>query len=184
MRYSTLGILISILLTTGCESVKTRTDHDPSIDFSTYHSFAWVSDDMSLSVQHDISPLTGERIRKSVAATLTGKGFAFTEDRTAADFLVGFTVGSRDRVRVDANAYPVGFAGPYRWGRTYYQDIDVRNYTEGRLAIDVFDVRLKRPVWHGFATKSLSVRDREDPEGLIGRAVTGILADFPPVSAP
>jgi len=64
----------------------------------------------------------------------------------------------------------------------YYQDVDVREYTEGRLAIDLFDVRRRRPVWHGYGTRSLTGREVKDPEKLIGAAVTAILADFPPGS--
>jgi hypothetical protein len=75
---------------------------------------------------------------------------------------------------------PAGFRRPYRWGGAYYQDIDVRQYTEGRLAIDVFDGKLKRPVWHGFATKTISSADQADPQKAIDAAVAAIVAEFPP----
>ena len=69
------------------------------------------------------------------------------------------------------------------WGGPYYQNIDVREFTQGRLAIDIFDVKQKQPVWHGHATKSISSSDQKNAEALINKAVAAILKDFPPTSA-
>jgi hypothetical protein len=48
------------------------------------------------------------------------------------------------------------------------------------LAIDVFDVASRRPVWHGVATKTIHESDREDAGGTIKAAVDAILEGFPP----
>ncbi|MBX3705309.1 MAG: DUF4136 domain-containing protein [Pseudomonadales bacterium] len=177
-------ILLAAILVAGCESIQTRTDHDPAVDLSSYRTFAWVTDDPRQATPLGVTPLAGERIQRAILATLTSKGYALT-DRESADFLVGFTVGARDQIRVQTTNVPVGvgIAGPY-WGRAYYQDIDVRNYTEGRLAIDLYDSKLKRPIWHGYATKSLTGRDQGNPERLINSAVTAILQGLQPRSAP
>ncbi len=53
-------------------------------------------------------------------------------------------------------------------------------YTEGMLAVDVFDNESRQPVWHGWARKRITGRDIEDPEASIDEAVEAILADFPP----
>ena len=54
----------------------------------------------------------------------------------------------------------VPYAGPLYlgyygwWGRPYWgRDVDVRQYREGTLSIDLFDVRTHRPVWHDWAKK-------------------------------
>jgi hypothetical protein len=93
---------------------------------------------------------------------------------------VAFTLGAREVVDVNSTAYPTGFYRPYGWGGAYYQDVDVRQYTEGRLAIDLFDTRLKRPVWHGYVTKNITGKDQADPQAVITEAVSSILVDFPP----
>lgn len=180
MRMEQGLLLLATMLLAGCESIKTRTDYDPDAKFDAYHSFAWIDDDPRAALTPELSPLAGERIRRALLTHLTGKGYVFTENRESADFLVGFTVGVRDRVRVDTTTYPVGFRGPYGWGQVYYKDVDLRDYTEGRLAVDVFDARLKRPVWHGYATRSLTDRDRGGPEPVVNAAVEAILEDFPP----
>jgi len=61
----------------------------------------------------------------------------------------------------------------------------VTTYPEGTLAIDIFDVARKSPVWHGAGDKTLSKSDLKgksalsDPEK-IREGVTKILEDFPP----
>jgi hypothetical protein len=60
--------------------------------------------------------------------------------------------------------------------------LDVRQYREGTLSIDVFDAKTHRPVWHGWAKKELTRADIENSEGPIRKAVTAILAKFPPGS--
>jgi len=173
-------VLCVVLLVTGCESIQTHSDYDPAADFSGYRSFSWVADNPLMGSTAGGNPLTRERVQQAIVQTLTAKGYQFVADRNNADFVVGFTVGARDKVRVDTTTQPMGFRGPYgRWGMAYYQEVDVREYSEGRLAIDVFDVELKRPVWHGYGTKSLTGGDEKEPEKLINSAVAAILADFP-----
>lgn len=48
------------------------------------------------------------------------------------------------------------------------------------LAIDVFDVAERQPVWHGVASKMINESDREDAAGTIKAAVDAILEGFPP----
>ena len=188
MNAVTRSFLLSgcVVLIGACETINTRSDYDHSVDFSGYDSFAWISDKPMVVASPEVSPLAQSRIQNAIRRTLESKGMRFVEDATDADFVVGFTVGTRQQVRVDTTPiypYPAGYRGPYRWGYPYYQDVDVREYTQGRLAIDVFDAAEKQPVWHGFATKNITGADQADPEPLITKAVEAILKDFPPGTA-
>ena len=58
--------------------------------------------------------------------------------------------------------------------------VSVRQYTEGILAIDIFDVDSRKPVWHGKATRELTRKRLEQPQELITEVVTDILQYFPP----
>ncbi len=58
--------------------------------------------------------------------------------------------------------------------------MDVQQYTEGRLSIDIYDVAEHKPVWHGAATKRITDSMRENPNETITEIVTEILAGFPP----
>ena len=76
---------------------------------------------------------------------------------------------------------PAPYRGMYPWVGDYYQTADVRQYSVGRLTIDIFDTEGKLPVWHGHATKTI-VNDDGGQKGkwIAKNAVGAILASFPP----
>ncbi len=167
-------------------------DHDPANDFAAYKTFAWVSEHpMKVgAVERIPSPLLESQIMVTVESALGAKGYKLISDLDSADFALSFTIGSRAEIKVDS--YPsmsAGYAGygyPGRWGAwggSYYgygSETSVRQYTEGMLAIDVFDVEERRPVWHGVASKKISDSDRKDAGATVQAAVDAILAGFPP----
>jgi len=53
-------------------------------------------------------------------------------------------------------------------------------FSLGTLAIDVFDGRTHRPEWHGWAQKELTRKDLEQSVEPINKAVSTVLAKFPP----
>jgi hypothetical protein len=100
--------------------------------------------------------------------------------------VVDFTIGSRERT--DVTSYPQPWVGPWWGGPGWYgpywgNQVDVRQYQEGTLSIDVFDARTQRPVWHGWAKKELSRSDIEQSAEPIRRAVEAVLSKFPPSAA-
>jgi len=189
MRVFSAVVVTSLL--GGCASTFEAThDHDADHDFSSYQTFAWISKNpmkVGPSVQSP-NPLLQPRIMSAVEARLEGKGFRKVDSPKGADFVVSFTVGSREKIRVDS--YPtmsVGYASGYPshwgWGASYHccaSDTQVRQYTKGILAIDVFDVKDRRPVWHGVAQKTITESDRENAQETINAAVDAILDGFPP----
>ena len=73
-----------------------------------------------------------------------------------------------------------GLGGRGGWATAYYGGGAGAAYTQGALAIDVFDAGERQPVWHGVAGKTISDEDREDMTAVINAVVASILADFPP----
>lgn len=171
-----------LAVATGCSSLTTRADFDRNNDFSRYRTFAWMSDDPVLAARGataQVSPLNRQRIVQAIEAELRAKGFTLAARRANADFVVDYTVGSRDRIDVDS--YPTDFRGPWSWGwPRYWREVDVSTYTEGRLAVDIFDGRTRRPVWHGLGKRRISAADIARAESEIPKAVSAILAPFPP----
>ena len=168
------------LIAGGCQSIQTYSDYDHRIDMSGYRTFSWISEHPMIDSSPSVSPLTEGRVEQAIIDVMQQKGISFVSDVKQADFVVAFTVGSRQKVRVDTTSYPVGYRGPFGWGPGYYQDVNVREYTEGRLAIDIFDTKLHQPVWHGYGTKSISGSDRKNAAAVIHQAVAAILKSFPP----
>ena len=89
-----------------------------------------------------------------------------------------------NREKIVSTSYPTTYQGAWGWrlyGRYYYQtEVEHRTYTEGTLGIDIFDGKSNEPVWHGWASKSVTSADRNDPSPAIQKAVTAIIKRFPP----
>jgi len=161
-------------------------DYDDSVNFSSYRTFGWISTNpMRVGATTSmVSSLLEPRIMSSLERALVAKGYQYAKDPNNADFVLSFTVGARDELRVDS--YPTmggGYYGRGAWGGAYYgygTETRVRQYTRGTLALDIFDVRQRRPVWHGVAEKKITSEDRDNQLATVEAAVTAIMAGFPP----
>jgi len=177
-----IAFLVPLMLAlTACETLRVGSDFDRAAAFGTYHTFTWLPR-QNYGVAN---PLVIERARNDIQSALERKGYRYVSEAGRADFAVDFTIGSRERV--DLRTYPTPYAGPWGWygprwwGYRYWgTGIDVYRYREGILAIDVFDGKTHRPVWHGWARKPLSREDMEYSATPIREAVDAVLARFPP----
>ncbi|MDP5054626.1 MAG: DUF4136 domain-containing protein, partial [Congregibacter sp.] len=151
----------------GCSANPPIIDYDRSVDFSGYKTFAFISDHplMVAEGSSTSSPLLEGRLMRITEDVLRAKGFTIIADAEAADFAVGFTVGARDKIKV--NSYPEPYHRYYGgwggWGAPYYgsgfgggSNVDVQQYVEGTLAFDIYDVSEHKPAWHGVATKRIT----------------------------
>lgn len=188
IRLRILVALLSLgLILSGCATIKTGSHFDEAATFDGYRTFSWISDDPMIVGAGEgpfVSPLTQKKIVNAIAGELTRKGFVYTANRDKADFVLSYTVGTRERI--EASSYPSAYQGAWGWhlyGRYYYEtEVVHRMYTEGTLGVDIFDGKTKQPVWHGWATKTISSADRQDPTPSINKAVAGLFAAFPPTS--
>lgn len=177
-----LGVVFLLSLLASCTSmgIKGQSDYDRTADFSSYKAFSWISKSplVASGSAPILNPLFETYLKRSTMAELRRKGYQFVADPSNADFVVAFTVGARDMLRIDS--YPSYYRGRYRWGGVYYQNVSTTRYTEGQVAIDVFDVRKRTPVWHGWATKRISKSDIQNPKPVLEEVVAAILANYPP----
>jgi hypothetical protein len=170
-RFFLIGL---VAVAAGCStSPRVETDHDPAADFSRYQTYTWAYS----AAPRGMNPLLYERVRGSIDRSLAARGFT---QQSAGDFAVAFTLGARDKVEVtDFGPYAPFYPG-YGWGwggMGGMNRVDVNQYTEGTLTIDVYDAATKKPVWHGVATQNVSgTPDQES----IDTAVDSVLARFPP----
>jgi len=185
-RTVAVALLLGALLT-GCATIRTGSHQDESVSFSQYRTFAWIADNpliLGAGEQPAISPLSQKKIVQAIEDELSNKGFTYLANADQADFVMSYTVGTREKI--DATSYPSAYRGEWGWhlhGRYYYQtEVVHRTYTEGTLSIDIFDGNTKQPIWHGWATKTISTSDRENPSPSIQKAVAGIIEQFPPIS--
>lgn len=183
-----LLVLAATLLVASCSNIKTVHDRDPSADFGTYRTWAWVSDDSLIRPKAGeakvtyVSPIDEQRIRRAVETELARRGYK-QAPREQADLIVIFAVGSEDKMKiVSTPTMGGGYYDPYYGDFGYggwYGGSDVRSvqYTEGTLSLQFFDRRTKQAVWVGWGSKKVSKSD--DPDELIRDAVAAILKEFP-----
>ncbi len=181
-----LFLLLGLFLN-GCATMTSGSHHDETASFDRYRSFSWIGDEPLIVGAGDslpVSPLTQKKIVDAIEGELTRKGFVYTANRETADFVLSYTVGTRERI--EATSYPSAYQGTWGWhlyGRYYYEtEVVHRTYTEGTLGVDVFDGKTKQPVWHGWASKTISTSDRKDPSPSIEKAVSALFAQFPPTA--
>ncbi|MEQ8734437.1 MAG: DUF4136 domain-containing protein [Rhodospirillaceae bacterium] len=167
----------------GCASQITAwSDYDPSRDFSSIRTYAWASDEPFLHPTSDephATPLNDRRIRRAVEHEMAQKGITKTSTETA-DIVISFTVGTREKIRTSTEG-TVWYRSRY-WRHDYIvlDEPLLETYTEGTLAIDIFDRLSREQVWHGWASER--IRAEDDVEALINKAVAEILKAFPPLT--
>ncbi len=69
-----------------------------------------------------------------------------------------------------------GWGGYGGWGYPY-SSIDVHNYTERSLVIDIYDTRTNQPVWHGVAKKNAYTDDVNYAK--LDETIAAVLGRFP-----
>lgn len=191
-RMNVLGMVLVFALLGACASTfKATYDHDANHNFSNYNTFAWLSKN-PMKVSQSVTtpnPLLEPRIMSALEKALVAKGYEWVADPKSADFVISFTIGSREEIKVDSYptmsaGYSMGYPRHWGWGGAYYgygvSKTSVRQYTKGMLAVDIFDVKDRRPVWHGVASKTINESDRENMDETINAAVDAVVAGFPP----
>lgn len=177
-------ICFSFMVLFACVGIKAGTHFDENHFFHDYKTFSWVSKQPISKVESGslkISPLTMKKIVHSIQSELESKGYHYIADNEKADFGLTYTVGSRQEINM--SSFPVDYR--HNWGWYWYGNHHAFNqwhtqtWTEGTLTIDIFDNNNKEPIWHGWATKTVSSSDRKDPTDSIELAVRKIFKDFP-----
>jgi len=187
-------IAIFILVIASC-----ATTYDAEVDFDkntkvetiNYKTFAWLTPGKIMAPPEDINPVMKLRVDDGIEQAFIAKGYQLITDAEKADFAISYTVGNRDRIKV--SNYPATYNTGFGWGRGYYggyyggmygssmtmgTETRVRQYTEGKLAIDVYDVKTHQPAWHGWAVKRITSADKEAPSTTIKDIIQQVVAQF------
>lgn len=164
-------------------------DKNSKIDTSNYKTFAWLTPGKIMAPAEDINPVMKVRVDEEIEQAFISKGYQLIDDAEKADFTISYTVGNRDKIKV--NSYPSSYNTGFGWGRGYYggyyggmygstmgTETRVRQYTEGKLAVDVYDVKTHQPVWHGWATKRITSADKQAPSSTIKDIVHQVIGQF------
>ena len=93
-----------------------------------------------------------------------------------ADCLVGYGIGSN---YVIDGGYPYGYGWGYGWGYGYWGWGGPYVYREGIIAIDLYDARSRKPLWHASVDQSLEGVDGGEADKRINAAVAALFTKYP-----
>ena len=154
-RMKSLMVIVMALGLVACasEPPKPVLDYDPNYDFYQIKTYAF---DPGRSIGAD--SLVGNRVELAVENEMASKGIQLVSPEKA-DVLVRFMLMTQDKQ--DIRTYDRHYGGgAYRCYRCGYgsgyrtsTEVQVKNYTEGTLVIDLADQKMKRVVWHAISKR-------------------------------
>jgi hypothetical protein len=177
------SLLIAGAAAAGCTPTNVRTDFDPSADFTRYHTYYWAGGKDVTGQGSLENSLVDKRIKSIIGAQLAAKGLREVPEDAKPDLVVLYWVGTKDKISVQTvpssgmsqrvvwSRYDPYWNG--RWGRTY-DEVEVRNYKEGTLIVDLIDTSNKQLVWRAYLVQTLD----KNPQTTAKRAEANAAAAF------
>ena len=173
-----LFLLSVLLLSVSCSSIRVFADHDSSVDFSNYSTYAFFKPGIE---EIDISDLDKRRILRAIEGQMEAKGLSIS---STPDLLINIAVKATDRVVVNNNSLGWGWGwgwgwNPWLWGGN---NTNISTQTRGELFIDIIDAKTKLLIWQGKGYGGISEYSKKRDER-IQSFVTEILKNYPPGQA-
>ena len=181
------GLLCTVawaFLTACATAPSVYSSQKPNVDFSSYETYGYVA---NLGTDRPGAPtsLLSQYLRSAVDREMHALGYDY--DTENPDLLINFFVETRERIESRPGPPPgpyLGFGyfsfrrGLYT-GWHAYEEVEVSQYTEGTLNIDVADARLRELVWEGTAIGRVTRAARRDVQAAVDSVVPQIFAEFP-----
>ena len=172
---SIFNLLITFsLFFVSCSSVTVNQDYDPSYDFSKLKTYGFIP----ISSEAGIDQLSADKLGNAINTELTAKGYKI---ETPADFGIALMFSSQTKTNIQSYGYGYGYGAWGRPGMYGTGGVDVTQYDQGTLIIDIIDMSSQKLVWRGIGSgvmsESPSVETRTQN---INNVVNQILAQFPP----
>jgi hypothetical protein len=179
----------AIALLSGCSSTMTvNYDFDVESDFN-YRTYRWMAHATGLEDGMKRSIPTGglidKRIRAAADNALVDVGLTVFED--SPDLRIIYHIGTQEKIQATSYGYSY-YPHYYGWGGyyPYYSGysghrVDVYEYTEGTLVLDLVDARTDQLVWRGYVTDT--IEENPSPERMSSRlneAFQRMLSNYPP----
>ncbi|MDX2474055.1 MAG: DUF4136 domain-containing protein [Candidatus Krumholzibacteria bacterium] len=163
----------------GCSSMSVTYDYDNNVTWEGLKTYAWLASTNEMSENPAKDSMSGglldKRIRAAVDWEMEQRGIKTGDD---PDLLIKYYLGAEQKVQVTDWGYRYS---DYYWGYGGRQ-IDVYQFTQGTLVIDIIDAKTKALIWRGTATDTVDEGQRspEETEARVNDVVNKILANFPP----
>lgn len=173
-----LVFVMATVLVTGCQtSPRIFTEHDPEMDFAGYNKYTILPlPDTVPGGEPGLMLRLREPAVTSIREAMKEQGFTEVEQENA-DFAVHLRGEINPKVKVTNWGYR-GYSVD-QWGRVSpYNHVEVDQYNEGALILEIYDVNSKELAWVGWIkgrSRSTDVNIEKFQED-----VKAILRTFPP----
>ena len=173
-------LCLAAITAMGCSSISVHHDYDAAANWASYKTFDWIEQPMdpaggNAQDARAQNSLLAKRIMNAVNAQLAQRGMY--RDIQNPTLLLAYHTGVQSKVDVTNYGYSYGY-GYYGWQGS---NVDVYQYNEGTLIIDLIDASTKELVWRGVAQKTLADNPRpEQIDKTINDAVAKIFQKYPP----
>jgi hypothetical protein len=150
-------LFLTALLAPPALAQKVFVDFDDTVDFSQYETFAFKESPEDL---RNTNELGHRRILEAIGRQLTETGFI--ESESDPDMWVTYHAAEEDQIRIDSANLGYGYGSGW-YGRGWHYggywglkgggySTTVSKYSEGTLAIDIWDAEKNQMMWRGIAT--------------------------------
>jgi len=177
MRATSLAWFLAFVLAasvSGCSSISTNYDYDDTYDFTQLRTYDW----LPLPKDQRQNELILKRVKAELSTGLADRGYR--EAKSNPTFRLAIHMGTERRVQVDDWGYAYGRHYGFGGGR----QLEVYEYDEGTLIVDMVDAGTKKLFWRGTARKT--VDPSATPEKItatVQEAIAKVLRNFPPPQA-
>lgn len=165
------------MLAASCSSLQVSSDFDREANFASYKTYAFTKEAQELPV----NDINRRRLIDAVSNELAAKGFTKSDQ---ADVWIDLVVATQQKQSATATSSPGYYGAGYRygWGGGFSTTtINVENYVEGTIFVDMIDASKKQLVWQGRAVGTLNPdASPEKREANINSAIKQIFAKYPP----
>lgn len=171
VAYTAIFLLIS-----GCASIDVSENYDTSYDFTKLKTYDWIP------VGSIKNKLVLKQIQHELKNQLAAKGF--TAKSSDPDFLIALHGGSEEKVNIRSTNYGYKYGHWYggRHSVPYYMgDVEIYEYKEGTLILDIIDAKSKEVIFQSTAITTLSKNMSMDKRlEKIKKVIEKAIKSFPP----
>jgi len=103
----------------GCAAPQAKVDFDKNseIDTSNYRTFVWLNEQKIFAPAPGLNLVMKARVEKAIEEEFISKGYQLINDATKADFMILYTLGNREKVKI--YSYPATYNPHVRWVGRY-----------------------------------------------------------------
>jgi len=165
--------VLSLLVISGCSSLKVNVDYDPSFKLSEFKTYAIVHSDLSGE-----DTLLSDRLISALERELNLKSYT-KASQEEADFILTFHTNAESKTDIDTDYRRMGY-GRYGYGGHMVATTRTYTYTKGTLIVDVLNPKDNKIVWRGVTTDVLKTYDTPtEKTAYINEVVKETMKDLP-----